>query len=201
MRKYAQILNGKVIYIYETKFSKEELATIFSPTTVWVDVTNCECEIGYVAEFRDGVGLVVVPPKGKKEHTLDELKELKLGEVDAWTASKITGGFTSSVSGEAVTYDSDKDTQLTMQGIALNVGTPLFAEKYPNGCPVRGYAEGAETKSIFMLNSEQVLQWCADLSMHIGNCKQEGWVKQAEVNACTTKEELDNIKWGGENSV
>ena len=201
MNRFAQILNGKVIYIYETDFSMADLALIFSPATVWVDVTNCECEIGYVAEFRDGVGLVVVPPKGKKEHTLDELKELKLGEVDAWTASKITGGFISSASGESVRYDSDKDTQITMQGIALNVTAELFAEKYPNGCPVRGYAEGAETKSIFMLNSEQVLQWCADLSMHIGNCKQEGWAKQAEVNACTTKEELDSIKWGGENSV
>lgn len=196
MRKYAQILNGKVIYIYETKFSKEELATIFSPTTVWVDVTNCECEIGYVAEFRDGVGLVVVPPKGKKEHTLDELKELKLGEVDAWTASKITGGFTSSVSGEAVTYDSDKDTQLTMQGIALNVNTPLFEQEYPNGCPIRGYTVlGGQDKQVLMLNAEQVLKWCADLSMHIGSCKQAGWAKQEEVKACKTKEELEKIVW------
>ena len=42
-----------------------------------------------------------------------------------------------------------------------------------------------------MLSAEQVLQWCADLSIHIGTCKQEGWIKQAEVNACTTKEELE----------
>lgn len=195
MNKFAQILNGKVIYIYETKFSMADLALIFSPTTVWVDVTNCECEIGYVAEFRDGVGLVVVPPKSKKEHTLDELKELKLGEVDAWTASKIVGGFISSVSGEPVRYDSDKDTQITMQGIALNVTTELFAEKYPNGCPVRGYIGEESVKSVLMLSAEQVLQWCADLSIHIGTCKQEGWAKQAEVNACTTIEELDSIKW------
>lgn len=121
------------------------------------------------------------------------LKEEKLVEVDAWTANKITGGFTSTASGEAVTYDSDKDTQLTMQGIALNVTTELFAEKYPNGCPVRGYVGEESVKSVLVLSAEQVLQWCADLSIHIGNCKQEGWVKQAEVNACTTKEELDAI--------
>lgn len=124
---------------------------------------------------------------------LEELKSQKLQEVDAWTANKITGGFISSASGEPVRYDSDKDTQLTMQGIALNVNSDLFAEKYPNGCPVRGYAEGASEKSIFMLTAEQVLQWCADLSIHIGTCKQEGWAKQAEVNACTTKDELDAI--------
>ena len=125
--------------------------------------------------------------------TLEELKAQKLAQVDAWTASKITGGFISSVSGEPVRYDSDKDTQITMQGIALNVNTERFAEKYPNGCPVRGYIKGENIKSVLMLSAEQVLQWCADLSIHIGNCKQEGWVKQAEVNACTTKEELDAI--------
>lgn len=131
--------------------------------------------------------------------SLDELKAQKLAAIDQWTAAKITGGFTSSASGEPVKYDSDKDTQLTMQGIALNVHTAQFAEKYPDGCPVRGYEifEGvamAGEKTIFMLTAEQVLAWCADLSIHIGNCKQEGWAKQALVNSATTKEELDLIK-------
>ena len=127
------------------------------------------------------------------EKTLDELKTDKLAEIDAWTAAKITGGFVSNASGEAVTYDSDKDTQLTMQGIALNVNTELFAEKYPTGCPVRGYPEGSDTKQIFMLNPEQVMRWQADLSMHIGACKQEGWAKQAEVQAATTVEDVNAV--------
>ena len=132
-----------------------------------------------------------------KEYTdempLEYAKTAKLAEIDAWTAAKITGGFVSNATGEPVTYDSDKDTQLTMQGIALNVNTDLFAQKYPTGCPVRGYAQGSETKSIYMLNPQQVMNWCADLSMHIGACKQAGWAKQAEVQAATTKEELDAI--------
>ena len=127
------------------------------------------------------------------EPTLDELKSLKLAEVDAWTAHKITGGFISEATGEPVTYDSDKDTQLTMQGIALNVNTEQFAEKYPKGCPVRGYAVDAKVKSIYWLNAQQVLNWCADLSMHIGTCKQDGWAKQAEVQAAQSKEDLDKI--------
>lgn len=131
--------------------------------------------------------------KPQPEPTFEELQQQKLMEVNAWTAGKITGGFVSSTTGEPVTYDSDKDTQLTMQGIALNVNTDLFAQKYPTGCPVRGYAQGAETKSIYMLNPQQVMNWCADLSMHIGTCKQAGWAKQAEVQAATTKEELDAI--------
>lgn len=201
MNKYAQVKGGKIIYFYQTDLSIGELTSIFSPKTFWVDVTDKECGLGWEVSYNSDCEMVLTAPTAPTTPTFEQLKSQKLLDVDSWTASKITGGFVSYASGEAVTYDSDKDTQLTMQGIALNVGTPLFAEKYPKGCPVRGYAEGAETKSIFMLNSEQVLQWCADLSMHIGNCKQEGWVKQAEVNACTTKEELDSIKWDEENSV
>ena len=132
-----------------------------------------------------------------KEYTdempLEYAKTAKLAEIDAWTAAKITGGFVSNASGEAVTYDSDKDTQLTMQGIALNVNTELFAEKYPTGCPVRGYPTGSETKQIYMLTPAQVMQWLADLSIHIGTCKQNGWAKQAEVAAAESKEDLEAI--------
>lgn len=127
------------------------------------------------------------------EPTIDELKTQKLELVDAWTERKITGGFTSECTGELVRYDSDKDTQLTMQGIALNVNTDRFAVEYPTGCPVRGYADGSTDKTIFYLTPEQVLEWCADLSTHIGTCKQAGWSKQAEVNAAQSKEELDAI--------
>jgi hypothetical protein len=203
--RFAQPLYGKIIYIFETDLKMEELSTIFSPKTYWIDVTGIDCEVGYIQEFREGEGVVWVAPPNE-ERTFEQEKAAMLEKVDAWTASKITGGFDSKVTGAVVRYDSDKDTQITMQGIALNVNTELFAEKYPAGCPVRGYAYAEVTdeagnaypvpsseKSIFMLTAEQVLQWCADLSMHIGNCKQAGWMKQAEVQACTTKEELDAI--------
>lgn len=128
-------------------------------------------------------------------------KQRKLSEVSRWTASNITGGFVSSASGESVRYDSDKETQLTMQGIALNVETPLFAKKYPDGCPVRGIAEGKNSKEVFWLKPSQVMHWMADLSMHIGNCKQAGWAKQEEVAACKSVDEVNAITLGGDESV
>lgn len=137
-------------------------------------------------KFKNGAIVAIEP-------TLDELKKAKLQEVDSYVASKIVGGFVSLASGEPVTYDSDKDTQLTMQGIALNVQTPLFATEYPNGCPVRGYPIGSDVKQVYMLNADQVMRWCADLSMHIGTCKQRGWELQAQVNNATTKEELEAV--------
>ena len=81
-----------------------------------------------------------------------------------------------------------------MQGIALNVNTEQFAKKYPTGCPVRGYKDGETEKTIQYLSASQVLQWLADLSIHIGDCKQEGWKKQSEVEACKTVFELNNIE-------
>lgn len=134
--------------------------------------------------------------QAKREYiapTIDELKAIKLLEVDNWTADKITGGFISQCTGTPVRYDSDKDTQLTMQGIALNVSPERFANEYPLGCPVRGYKEGETEKTIQYLNATQVYTWCADLSSHIGACKQQGWIKQAQVEAALSKEDLDAI--------
>lgn len=195
----------KIVYCYDEKNYYEKSLTLdksdISPSGRWNIPARCT-EIEPLAE-KEGYKVKwngsnweyeqEERPEPEPEPTFAELQQQKLREVDAWTASKITGGFVSSASGEPVTYDSDKDTQLTMQGIALNVNTELFAEKYPTGCPVRGYAQGAEEKTIYMLSAEQVMNWCADLSMHIGTCKQAGWAKQAEVQAATTKEELDAI--------
>lgn len=190
--RFAQPLYGKIIYIYETNLTMEQLPTIFDPSTYWIDVTGLDCEVGYLVSFKEGVGLVLAPPPNE-EYTFEELKAQKLELVDAWTADKITGGFISQCTGSPVRYDSDKDTQLTMQGIALNVSTERFANEYPLGCPVRGYKEGETEKTIQYLNATQVYTWCADLSSHIGACKQQGWIKQAQVEAASSKEELDAI--------
>ena len=190
--RFAQPLYGKIIYIYETNLTMEQLPTIFDPSTYWIDVTGLDCEVGYLFSFKEGVGLVLAPPPNE-EYTFEELKAQKLELVDAWTADKITGGFISQCTGNPVRYDSDKDTQLTMQGIALNVSTERFANEYPLGCPVRGYKEGETEKTVQYLNAAQVYTWCADLSSHIGACKQQGWIKQAQVEAALSKEDLDAI--------
>lgn len=163
---------------------KGETCYIGEANAVWEEPPQQE---GHTAYYIGGEWVLKADP------TIEELRAAKLAEIGKWTEAQITGGFKSSCTGAEVTYDSDKETQLTMQGIALNVNTELFAEKYPDGCPVRGYPEDSDTKQIYMLTPEQVMQWQADLSIHIGTCKQAGWAKQAEVQAATTKEELDAI--------
>lgn len=136
--------------------------------------------------------------QGKREYilpTLDELKAIKLSEVDTWTADKITGGFISECTGKPVRYDSGRDTQNTVSSDlnTIYLSPEKFNENFPNGYPMRGYPENANIKQVYFLTKEQLLQWNVDLGLHRGTCKQNGWIKQAEVNAAQSKEELDAI--------
>lgn len=63
MNKFAQLLYGKVIYIYETDLKQSELSTIFDPSTYWVDITGITCEVGYIVSFDTNIGLVFTAPE------------------------------------------------------------------------------------------------------------------------------------------
>ncbi|MBR6678718.1 MAG: hypothetical protein IKL58_00145 [Phascolarctobacterium sp.] len=136
--------------------------------------------------------------------SLDELKKAKRTEVDQWTASKITGGFVSTCyNGENILYDTDTETQLTMTKARANCEGERFAQAFPNGMGVRGYAQTgtdadgtmvfANTKTIYNFLPEHIIAWDEDFSLHLAKCKYEGWIMQDKVNACTTKEELESI--------
>ena len=201
--RFAQPLYGKIIYIFETDLKMEELSTIFSPKTYWIDVTGIDCEVGYIQEFREGEGIVwVVPPN--KEYTFEDEKARKLEAVDVWTKSKITGGFVCyCYNNEPVRYDTDEETQLTMTKARANCQSEKFAVNFPTGMPCRGYVKVDEArdgtpifateKTILLFTPEQIIAWDEDFSLFLAKCKGEGWIKQAEVAAATTKEDLDSI--------
>ena len=127
--------------------------------------------------------------------TLDELKIKKRIEVDALTGQKITGGFYMLVNDVNTKFDSDIETQITMQGIAISANTDDFKIKYPDGAPVRGIPEGKTKKEILMLDGPAIIKFCANLSEHIGQCKQHGWELQQAVDIAENEEMLNNIKW------
>lgn len=140
----------------------------------------------------------------KLQKDLEEAKERKLQEVDAWTASKIVGGFISTCyNGEPVLYDTDTDTQLTMTKARTNCLSDRFKEIFPSGMGVRGYVKVNENtdstpvfdtnKTILLFTPEQIIAWDEDFSLHLNKCKGEGWVMQAEVKACTSLDELNKI--------
>ena len=181
---------------YEEKVNYQTIDYNRTTQTCWLNGEAFQAYPNTVCEDILNSIDTLLEKQAKREYivpTIDELKAIKLSEIDAWTESKITGGFISECTGEIVRYDSDKDTQLTMQCIALNVSTERFKNEYPDGCPVRGYKDGETVKTIQYLNASQVYTWCADLSSHVGACKQQGWSKQAEVAAALSKEDLDAI--------
>lgn len=69
MNRFAQLLYGEVLYIFETEMPMEQLSTIFSPQTYWVDVTDKECEVGDVVTFDNEKGFVFTKKEDTKEQT------------------------------------------------------------------------------------------------------------------------------------
>lgn len=72
--RFAQPLYGKIIYIYETDLRLDQLSTIFDPSVYWIDVTDMDCEVGYVIDFVEGGGLRFIPPSNDGPFTLEEEK-------------------------------------------------------------------------------------------------------------------------------
>ena len=58
MNKFAQLAYGKVIYVYETELTKDDLPRIFQPSTYWVDVTGQDVAVGDVTTFDENLGIV-----------------------------------------------------------------------------------------------------------------------------------------------
>ena len=182
-------------YVAEEK-TQEEITELLEKGFVQIPEEDYQLIVGNIDGHEyirksDGSYSIYEPPTPD----LEELKANKLAEVDAWTEGKITGGFTSECTGEIVRYDSDKDTQLTVSSDLNTINSALdkFSEHYPEGYPMRGYPEGRLDKSVYYLSVEQLIKWNVDLGLHRGKCKQQGWEKQAEVNAAQSKEELDAI--------
>lgn len=73
MNRFAQLLYGEVIFIFETEMPMEQLSTIFSPQTYWVDVSNKECEVGDVVSFDNERGFIFSKPTSiDKTPTIEE---------------------------------------------------------------------------------------------------------------------------------
>lgn len=136
--------------------------------------------------------------RAKTVMTVDMLKKQLLKRIDTWTANKITNGMVSSCTGIPVLYDTDRDTQDKL-ALALGLANAgVLQVRYPEGFPCRGYKQidagvYEEEKTVQMMNAAAVIEWNTEFGEHLKKCTAEGWMKQAEVNACTTKEELDAI--------
>ena len=215
--KCFQILNSEVLIINEEKMYKDSLdnfiidggslqaGEVTLSEVIYDDQQNhavvngdfCDKPIAVIEDKINEID-AYISAKATREYihpTFEKLKSAKLDQVNAWTAAKITGGFISSCTGSPVRYDSDRDTQNTVSSDlnTIYLSPEKFNENFPNGYPMRGYPENANIKQVYFLTKEQLLQWNVDLGLHRGTCKQNGWVKQAQVEEALSKEDLDAI--------
>ena len=195
--RYAQILNNKVHWIFEDSLTLEQLGEQkynLSQITL-VDITN----ITDVAEgySYDGTSFTNPNVPISDAEFLANAKSSKLSQIDTWTKTAITGGFTSDATGSSVKFDSDEATQLTMQTMYAASQSLDFATNptYQGHIPVRGYPEGSTEKTVFNLDATQVQKFMDDLALHIGTCKQHGWELQNATNVATTVDEVTAIVW------
>lgn len=109
-----------------------------------------------------------------------------LARVNERTAAAIVGGVWSG----GVFYDSDVETQLTMNNIRCCVDIDRFSVEWPDGVPVRGRDTVDGPKTVHRLDADGVKTFIADLAAHIGACKIAGWKEQNAVKAAETVEEI-----------
>ncbi len=84
MNKFAEIVYGRVNYIFETELTKEELSKIFSPKTFWVNVTGQNIEVGYIVTFNEEGGLLLSAPEttgGAQDYEYIDPNTLDLAEA------------------------------------------------------------------------------------------------------------------------
>lgn len=135
--------------------------------------------------------------KPTTQPTLEQVKTAKLADIDTWTKTAITGGFFSEAMGSRNKYDSDEVDQQNLMLMRQVSTSPDFATNptYQGKIPLRAIPEGQTEKVIFMHNATQVQKVVDDLALHIGTCKQKGWVLQEAVGIAATTEAVNVIVW------
>lgn len=178
--RFAQPLFGKIIYIYETHLTIDELHTVFDPKTFWIDVTGVDCEVGYVQKFVEGQGIVWVPPTTNVVPTLAELKaralELLKAERDAREESFLL------YNGNVFDYDAISRERLdsARRGLQKNGGVETWTTAI--NTHVELTLEDLENID------EEARSRSRQLHFQYNKLK-------ALVESCTSKEELDAINF------
>ncbi len=136
-----------------------------------------------------------IPPEPIK--AISVLRAEKLQQIDTWTATAITSGFTSAATGITAVYDSTEADQQNIMLMLQAAQTADFAIHpiYKGQIPIRAVPEGQTSKVVLQHNAAQLQQVVIDMALHIGVCKQKGWQLQAAVAEAETAEKLEAIEW------
>ena len=178
--RFAQPLYGKIIYIYETDLEKDQLATIFDPSTYWIDVTGLDVEVGYILEYVEGGGLRFVPPPNNGPLSLEETKANKIALMKAERDNEEVKPIV--YNGNLFDYDSKARDRINAAIIALDVSKGQIAWTTADNTEV-------------MVTADDLRGVIAAVALRSNELHVKYRQLKEQVEACTTKEALEKIIW------
>lgn len=178
--RFAQPLYGKIIYIYETDLEKDQLATIFDPSTYWIDVTGLDVEVGYILEYVEGGGLRFVPPPNDGPLSLEETKANKIALMKAKRDAEEVKPI--EYNGNLFDFDDKAKDRINSAIIALDVSKGQIAWTTADNTEV-------------MVNADDLRGVIAAVAMRSNELHVKYRQLKEQVEACTAKEALEKIVW------
>ena len=67
MYKYAEVKHGKIIKLYNDERLLEDFVALFNNETFFLDVTNIQCDVGWIVELDENLCISNLKPPTKKE--------------------------------------------------------------------------------------------------------------------------------------
>lgn len=83
MYKYAEVKHGKIIKLYDDERLLEDFVALFSNETFFLDVTEIQCDVGWIVELDENLCITNLKPPTKevnKEVNEEVNEELKTQE-------------------------------------------------------------------------------------------------------------------------
>jgi len=119
---------------------------------------------------------------------LEEAKEIKTKEIDSAFNNEVsTGHFMST------TLEIEIDCRRSTTKNDLQNVQGLMSYMVRNGITTTDYRGVSKTKSNVTIS--QLTDICGEMEDHVLGLYNKKWILEAQINACTNKEQLDAIKW------
>ena len=197
MNRFAEIKYGRVNDIVETLNDLTWVRTIFSPISLWTDITDMldsegnQIQIGHVFEG----GSFRAPATRTVPVTLDDHRRVALYRKDLLVTQKIEEGFFSKALGDQYFFPYNGDAKQM-----LDMDFELLEDEEEEGFSVVYRTTRDSKESTNKLNDtvtvDQVKQLRKDLRKHTLACSKRGVEITNQINQAEAVEEMYNyINW------
>ena len=161
-----------------TKFQKPiEDWTDYSKAAEWCN----ETQKGYIVDKGDYYEVVPIP-----EPTFEEVKERRLTELSSAFDTRVSGSTEITVSDTAYTMQFNRSDSLAVQGLI---------ELMESEGQTTGYLTQADDTTVYDVPLEDIKAVLIGMLKAYAECHAKKQEYRSQINACTTKEELDAIEF------